>query len=168
MDLDFFDLQYRFIRDNTNEIVYNANPNLSEWNTKAEYPNIWKQADAIAKSLYSVALADLGQSTPSILTNTTALQHYTEDFSLINNLIGVNTKAGPAKDSYENLKQTTGPLETSPAVFSAKYLCQVPRRKAMGSLLMTILLANLVLLQATWTLLSFFASLYVERVDKTG
>lgn len=80
----------------------------------------------------------------------------------------MNAATGPAKASYENLKNSTGPLETSPAIISAKYLCQVPRRRAMGALIMALILANLVLLRASWALLTFFTSFYVAQFDPAG
>ncbi|RDW72819.1 hypothetical protein BP6252_06726 [Coleophoma cylindrospora] len=165
--LDFFNLQYRFITDTTNQIIYNKVPlSPGECNRTQQYPNVWLPADALGKSLYSVALADLGQKTSSILTSPTALEYYTQPFPEINNLTGVNAKAGPANTSY--VMQDGDHLQSSPAIFSAKYLCQVPRRKAMGSLIMSILLANLVLLQAYWTILSFLAGQFVENADDTA
>ena len=40
--------------------------------------------------------------------------------------VTVHTQPGPARSSYEALKDQTGPLNTSTAVVSTKYLCQVP------------------------------------------
>ena len=44
----------------------------------------------------------------------------------------------------------TGPLYISPSTISAEYLCQVPKRKPIGNLIVTILVADLVLLQTVW------------------
>ena len=57
----------------------------------------------------------------------------------------VSAQPGPARDSYEALKDQTGPLQ---AVVFTKYLCQVPRRKSTGTLLLSILVADLVFMQA--------------------
>lgn len=168
--LDFFDLNYRFIKDNTYEIVFHpgGDQNIKDSSATNEYPNIWLPADNLGKSLFSVALSDLGQKTSSILTDTAVLQKYTEEFPKLISLPGMNAETGPAKASYENLKNSTGPLETSPAIISAKYLCQVPRRRAMGALIMALILANLVLLRASWALLTFFTSFYVAQFDPAG
>ncbi|OBT65435.1 hypothetical protein VE03_06068 [Pseudogymnoascus sp. 23342-1-I1] len=167
---EFFDLNYRFIKDNNYDIVYRqgGDQNMKDWIANKEYPNIWLPADNLGKSLFSVTLSDLGQKTSSILTDTAVLQKYTEEFPNLISLPGMNAETGPAKASYENLKNSTGPLETSPAIISAKYLCQVPRRRAMGALIMALILANLVLLRASWALLTFFTSFYVTKFDPAG
>ena len=80
---------------------------------------------------------------PNILVNVTSLQHFTQKFTSMQNNTP-NARPGPARDSYEALKNQTGPLNTSTAVISTKYLCQVPRRKSTGTLLVSILVADLV------------------------
>lgn len=168
--LDFFDLNYRFIQDQSYYIFYEpgGNENIKDSDANKSYPNIWLPADNLGKSLFSVVLSDLGQKTSSILTDTAVLQKYTEEFPRLQSLPQMNAETGPAKASYENLKNSTGPLQTLPAVISAKYLCQVPRRRAMGTLIMALILANLVLMRAAWAILTFFTSLYVARFDPTG
>ena len=168
--LDFFDLNYRFIKDSTYEIVHDPTwkQNIKDWNATRQYPNIWLPADALGKSLFSVVLSDLGQNTSSILTDTAALQQYTENFPIIFSSNGMNAIPGPAIESYKTLKGNTGPPPTSSAVISTKYLCQVPRRRAMGTLIMSLILANLVLLRTSWALLTFITSSYVSHVDPVG
>jgi hypothetical protein len=60
----------------------------------------------------------------------------------------LNAILGPANDSYEVLKEQTGPLGTSPSVISTKYLCQVLLQKPTGTLFISILVADLVFMQA--------------------
>ncbi|KAL9117268.1 MAG: hypothetical protein Q9187_006197 [Circinaria calcarea] len=61
----------------------------------------------------------------------------------------------------------TGKVEITPSVIFAKYLCQVPQRKSGGSLFLSILLADLVLLQALWKVVNFTVSTYVVRKNPT-
>lgn len=125
--------------------------NLDRFNV---YPNIWVNADSLAKSMYSSVMADLGQSDPpNIVLNATALQHFTANFN--KNMDGeVNIRVGPANDSFAALQSQTGPLGTTPAVVFTKYSCQVPRRKSTGSLFVSILIADLVFMQALWKVFS--------------
>lgn len=66
------------------------------------------------------------------------------------------------QESY-NARQSgpnpTGKLGLSNSVVATEYLCQVPRRKAVGDILVSVLLADLVFLQFAW-------KLYTLLVDK--
>lgn len=50
-----------------------------------------------------------------------------------------------------------------PSVIVGQYLCQVPVLKPAGSLIVSILIADLVLLQALWQLVSLVAISFLER-----
>lgn len=119
-------------------------------------------------------MTDLGQTSPAlpnILTNATTLQRFTANFSLIldPNLANVaNAPPGPALADYDTLKSETGPLGTTPSVISTKYLCQVPRRKAAGELFIAILLADLVFLQALWTIFKLVTDTWFLSRKKRG
>jgi hypothetical protein len=74
---------------------------------------------------------DLGQvsATPDILSDTELLQYFTQG----------GFKASPGNDALLGVKSS---------VLATNYLCQVPRRKPGGSLIIAILVADLVLLRA--------------------
>lgn len=88
-DLNFFQVDYRFIIDTVDPpgaftVVFPGSYSPSNFTAgtrtsflaaQSAYPNIWPQADALAKSAYSTILADLGQvnAIPNILTNASAL-----------------------------------------------------------------------------------------------
>jgi hypothetical protein len=59
-------------------------------------------------------------------------------------------------------------VPTTPGVstISAQYLCQVPERKGWGSLLVSVLVADIVFLQVLWKLLCWIATFMVERGDE--
>lgn len=160
---NFFRVDFRFIVDHGlgNFAVifpgtYNYNSSLSgglvTLMSQEAYPNIWLYMDRLAKSAYSTILLDLGQNStlPNILTNTTALQFYTELFS--NPPFIANAHPGPATEDYNTLKAAMGQLGTTLSVISTEYLCQVPQRKTAGNLFISVLVADLVLLQALWRL----------------
>jgi len=129
--------------------------------------------DRLAKSLYSFILADLGQSTPSnILAHPSLLMEFV---NLTENQIpspynGLSGSLGyPPMDSetaFFNQTQKFAGLSIpsiDPSTISAQYLCQVPVRKSIGSLIISILVADLVFLQALWKILNWVVTLGLER-----
>ena len=114
-------------------------------------------------------MTDLGQSTatPNILLNATVLQYFTQNFTYMQNYT-VNAQPGLANDSYEALKDQTGPLNMSTAVISTKYLCQVPRRKSTGTVFISILVADLVFMQALWKILNLCSVAWLTHKDPKG
>lgn len=134
------------------------------------YPNIWVYADNLGKSIYSTILIDLGQNStsPNILTNATALQLYTALFPNPPFISHANARAGPATEDYNTLKDTTGPLGTTPSVISTEYLCQVPQRKTAGDLFISVLVADLVLLQTLWQLFKLGTSyIFLRKIPNS-
>ncbi|KAK8872360.1 hypothetical protein PGQ11_002874 [Apiospora arundinis] len=128
------------------------------------YPNVWAPADNLAKSAYATILADLGQaSTTTMLTDATLLQYFTADFQAIQEGPKANAWPGPATRSYDELRNETGPLYVTPSVVSAQYLCQVPRLRAPSSLVVAVLVADLVFLQAAWQLYKLATGLWLTR-----
>jgi hypothetical protein len=123
-------------------------------------------ADTLAKSFYSAISADLGRvNHSSILTNEATLQLFTENYS---NTVFDLVSAGPASDSYEALKATTGKPKVTPSAIFATYLCQTPERKLTTALVISVLLANLVLLRALWSTMTLVAVHIVETQDLKG
>ncbi len=119
--------------------------------------------------MYSADMIDLGQTQqPNILLNATAFQTYASDFANSSNRPSwINQVVGSALDSYSALQNQTGPLGASPAVIFTKCFCQVPQRKSTGSLLVSILVADLIFLQALWKAFNLVGSILARR-DPTG
>jgi glutamine phosphoribosylpyrophosphate amidotransferase len=122
--------------------------------------------DTLAKSFYSAISADMGMVTASnTLTNEATLQSFTRNYSDVEfNLVS----AGPASDSYENLKAVTGKSEVAPSTIFTSYLCRTPERKLTTALIVSVLLANLVLLRALWSIMTFVAVHVVASRDPNG
>ena len=85
-----------------------------------------------------------------------ALQTFTKIFPSLHSqghIIGVPDLQSQVPDGTIDdlgLLGGSGPLEVTPSVISTNYLCSVPRRKPLGSLILAILLADIVLLQSVW------------------
>ncbi|EXJ73723.1 uncharacterized protein A1O5_03485 [Cladophialophora psammophila CBS 110553] len=192
--LDFFDINYRYISNTVVDaesetwagsgvdVYFRADgETVSSLASSGTSPNIWIAADSLAKSFYSTIMTDLGQTAtttttatttssgvpPNILTNATALQYFSKNITYMQGFI-VNAIPGPANDSYKALKDQTGPLGTSPAVISTKYLCQVPKRKSLGTLVVSILVADLVFLQALWKVFTLGTEAWLTHKDPRG
>jgi hypothetical protein len=147
-------------------------PDLESFGTQ---PNIWLAADGLAKSLYSIILTDLGQSTDStdtlnILHNETALQFFRQ------NLPDMEKHFPPAfralrSSHYEviyNHTHAEGKLGTSPSFISTNYLCQIPSRKSWGTVVISIVIADLVFMQALWKLFNLITSTFLTRKHADG
>ena len=173
--LQFFDMNYNFYTAERNSGPYLHD----DWHTTEHYinrgnksqPQIWLPADRLAKSMYSTVMADLGQTNanhgPSLLNDPATLQKYSSRFSWIaNNSDIITTAFSPLEQhDYETLKRQgeTGPLEFSPAVIATKYLCQVPKLKSAGDILMSVLLADLVFLSLAWRLFTLGVDYFLDK-----
>lgn len=179
MSLDFFNLFSRFLQDQPGQVIYpyypSADPELSNSISALvagnEYPNIWIPADSLAKSFYSAILTDLGQvsASPNVLTDTETLQAFTTNFSYILNYSqNANVRPGPALENYNTLGASTGPLGTTPSVIFDKYICQVPMLKSTGNIIVSVLIADLVFMQALWQLLKLATEYFFLNKKRMG
>ena len=162
--LNFFEVDFRFIVDKGQgdfDIIYPGSygqydhyTSIANLINEESYPNIWEAADVLAKAAYSTVLTDLGQvsASPNILTDSEYLTYFTSNFSEARHEIA-NAYPGPATQAYGT--EGTGSLGTTPSVISTKYLCQVPQRKSGSNLFVSVLVADLVFLQAVWFLFKF-------------
>lgn len=125
-------------------------------------PNIWRHVDNFARSFYSVILADLGQqSSQNILMNAAALHYFSQNFSSMTDVETYWLKAGPSRSTFNGSE----PFTVDASYIYTDYLCQVPRLKSTGALIIAILVADLVFLQVAWKLLTWVATAMVERRD---
>jgi hypothetical protein len=135
-------------------------------NAKTPLNQMLYSTDALAKSFYSAISADLGRiNKPNILTNETTLQHFTSNYSSI--VFGL-LSAGPATASYDAMKAVTGKPQITSSTIFATYLCQTPKPKLTSALLISVLLANLVLLRALWSILNIFATYLAKAKNLKG
>lgn len=166
VDYHFVDEDYKILA-----LKNNPRPSLNDLIDNKTYPDIWLAANCFAKSAYSVVLADLGQThLLNILVDELALEYYTAEFLrfLAKGGNEGNAIPGPAKEPYATLKSSTGELKIVDLVIFTKYLYQVPRVKSVASLVFSILVADLVLLQALWTVFTFVVTSFLTRKDPNG
>jgi len=176
--LDYFKVNYRFsveYADFSTEMIfpgfYNETNSVAELDSQEAYPNIWVAADSLAKSVFWTILTDLGQTSlgPNILTDRDLLAYFTANFSLINEEYPpFNALPGPAKASFDpqadELNDTA--LVLFPSVVSTSYLCQIPKTKSTGNLLMSILVADLIFLQALWKIYILVVDTFILKEGK--
>jgi hypothetical protein len=152
---------------------------LSSWNnSNATQPYIPQQLDGFAKTLYSTILVDLGQTNKSnILTDPEKLQYYLSapfDVNRTTDAVANYTINAPwhldpvlASESYNllNTSNNMGLLEAKPAQIFSQYACQVPQRNSAGSLILSIIIGDLVLLQALWTVTKWTTDWWLTRTN---
>jgi hypothetical protein len=161
---EFFSGQERLIAILNNAAVllqysYDSN-SASLWSRT--YPQYYHAADLWAKAFQSTILTDPGQTQyqPNMLSNATLLQYFTSNFSDIVNDVIVFAKGYydaaslmnqiQVTEDYDSLRDMTGKLEVRPSTIATRYLCQTSQRKPTGNLILSVLVADLVLLQALW------------------
>ena len=162
--LEFFSGNYE-LWTNTSQVLFNrSHKNISDWLKDDKPPMIWKQTDTFAKAFYFSMMTDLGIKGPNLLTDPAALQRYTHFTRTGNKTIFGDAwgQAGPARSSYNTLKDQTGKLGVTHSTIYAQYLCTVPKQKSFGSLFVTILVADLVFLQTLWQITAWLMSSWVE------
>lgn len=136
----------------TLEELYSARNNFGQKNLIL--PGTYR----LARAMYSTVMSDLGQDIDpklNALLRPESLQDFT---SGINYSMKWRTgqpwwivfQPGPATADYEQLKDSTGELEVTPSVISTRYSCQIPKRKSAASLVLSIFVADVVLLQVAW------------------
>lgn len=121
--------------------------------------NLARLLDAFAKTYYSAVMWDLNfNRTTNAFANQPATQYLQDtirDATGDNSIIGNLSILGTAE------------LQGSPAQFSVQYICSVPRQKDTGSLIISVAVANIVLLSAFWKIFEMVARRYLIAKDST-
>ncbi|KAI2479999.1 hypothetical protein Ptr902_08180 [Pyrenophora tritici-repentis] len=162
----FFNVSYSMLMDDGLIVMSGTEPITIDGNSTDPFSLMLVSADSLAKAFYSTISADLGVvNGPNILTNQESLQQFTSDYGNIEiHLIA----AGPASDSYDTLKTVTGEPKVTESTIFTTYLCQTPVRKLTPALIISVLLANLVLLRALWSVMTLVAVQIVDTRDPKG
>jgi hypothetical protein len=123
--------------------------------------------DRVSKVLYSTVLADLGaaDSGPNLLADHTNLKAV---LAGLGNSTLYNNNSRPADISYAQLDADKDNLAITSATFYYQYMCQVPLRKNAGSMLIGIIVADLVFLQAAWHLLIWGTSFGLKHKNPSA
>ena len=141
-------------------------------------PDFWIPSDTFSKVFLSIMLTDLGHNnTITALNNAAALEYFSKnittmgqgsgyDLNVVDNSAPLNgsvenwLKAGPARRPYK--QSDGGNLEVTPSMLYSQYTCQVLRLKSTGSLIFSILVADLVILKAAWTVLNWVTAAVMQ------
>ena len=166
--LDFFNITGWFYMGNgdlrplqtTGESSRNITPMLAD-------VDVGLQVHHFATVFYSTILADLGQRNgPNILTDYGLMQQYVLEGYDARALPGFNPSTTTAQQAFDQAKATTGPLSVPPSTFNSQYICQVPRRRGLGSVIIAIIVGDAVFLQALFIILTWATTWYLNRTDK--
>ena len=68
-------------------------------------------------------------------------------------------------ETYDEFRPLTEKLGCKNSTIVAQYLCSVPESKSAGTMILAILIANLVFLQAAWRLLSLISQAMLPNAD---
>ncbi|KAK5434149.1 hypothetical protein LTR34_003661 [Exophiala xenobiotica] len=120
------------------------------------------QLHHFAAVFYSTILSDLGRANGSnILADRDLLQQYF--------LIGYDLLYGdpaiPPQQAFDDMIGTSGDLTIKPSTFNAQYICQVPRRRNWGSVVIAVLVADMVFLQSLFNLLMYTTTWCMKRTN---
>lgn len=130
---------------------------ISQNDRCAPIPDMVPQVDVFAKSFYSAVLTDLGQNKTNLLLHHDSLK-YLQDQATMN---VTSTTAGVNTTALQDLKAVS-------ATLFMQYQCSVPVLKGVGSVIISVLLADLVFLQALWLLLNFGSVWWLTRKTKSA
>ncbi|ROW07258.1 hypothetical protein VMCG_03807 [Cytospora schulzeri] len=132
-------------------------------------PSVWQPMSVLGKGMWFTVLADMGRdddAMPNMLSHPDLLESLTANMSVVNETITSAwawslrrkvTSLAPFVASQSTTNNTE--LQIYPSVLETNYICQVPKLKTTGTLIVSILVADLVLLQAIW-------KIYVLSVDR--
>lgn len=169
MDMDFLEAETCWLMlPNSTGILHldnfcdsNTISVLAKGTTKYKpIPSVWQPISVLGKAVWFAVLADLGRDNdfmPNILSRPDLLERFTANMSVVNEtitptwiwgLISSERTLAPLVASQSTTNNTE--LKILPSVLATNYICQVPGLKSTGTLIVSILVADLVLLQAIW------------------
>lgn len=137
-------------------------PSSPEFLTESDVKN---QADTLGLVFLSIMWTDLGQIKQSynILQDPELLRAYSDNLTEITLNLRENQTIGPETAPYKQSHDDDARLVVNPSILVMDYLCQVPERKPWGSLITSILAADIVFLRTLWAIVTFIASYFAKR-----
>ncbi|KAK5136246.1 hypothetical protein LTR08_003853 [Meristemomyces frigidus] len=178
-DLKFFICTVKLMTDKGGLSTFEfPNHTVEDWANQAkqyDLPKISTTVDVFAKIFYSLVLSDLGVNDTSnaLLTpggilylqsrNDTDLANATNkgDAGVVGLTRNITVNSDNGHNNISNLYDSlvkdlgTPSLNTTPSTIFTQYLCSVPKQKGAGSLFFSVLIADLVFVQALWTVLNW-------------
>ena len=167
--LDFFNITGWFYMGNgdLHALQVSGKPPSHKLKPMLAGVDVGLQVHHFATVFYSTILSDLGQPNgPNILTDFGLIQQYVLEGYDSRPLPGFNPSTTTAQQAFDQAKASAGPLSISPSTFNSQYICQVPRRRSTGPVLIAILVADIVFLQALFNILTLTSTWLLTRKDK--
>ncbi|KAM0544390.1 hypothetical protein ACHAPJ_011852 [Fusarium lateritium] len=120
-------------------------------------PDFWKSANILSKAMYFAILADLGRDDvhmPNLLSRPKLLEEFTQDLTKtakdLDKAFSWGINGAVANHTFKSSDYPDVDLSVTPSVLSSKYLCKVRKLKSPLSLIISVLVADIVLLSSTW------------------
>jgi len=175
--LSFFHFGAAFTTDERGLYWAGSNATLSDWIVNSTrdgdlngMPNIGITADAFGKSYYSLLLFDFGVQDPAVnpLASETGIRYLQSrnDTQLANISSILDTPASGTVRYVLQADETLPASNTSRSTtIFTQYLCSVPRRKGGFGLVFSVLIADIVFLQACWKIFCIITTYLLGRND---
>ncbi|KAI3392301.1 hypothetical protein diail_5909, partial [Diaporthe ilicicola] len=109
--------------------------------------------DSFAKAFYSSILLDLGGASP--LTDARSITYLLSQRN-------VNVLGAPQDQAVATFQDEMAPLNSTAAQLSLQYVCSVPKQKDRVTMVVSIIIADLVLLSAFWQCLNWVATKWLS------
>lgn len=113
--------------------------------------------DGFAKAFYSSVLLDLGS--PSPLTDAGSITYLLSKRNV--SVLGVSNKK-----AVDTFRDEMAPLGSTAAQLSLQYVCSVPKQKDRVSMVVSIIIADIVLLSAFWQCLNWAATKWLSAQSR--
>jgi hypothetical protein len=148
-------------------------PEAAQNNYDASMPNISLVVDAFAKTYYSLLLSDFNTTEETKATNALSTSEGIEYLQTVNDTDLANVRSifgdkggGAIGRSTNNLTNLNQPLDFAQhTTLFSRYLCSIPKQKSTFKLLFAVVLADIVFLNACWTVFGWIATWWLGRTD---
>ena len=123
--------------------------------------------DRLAKTFYAEVMIDTGNPNATVLTDPNLLEDWTRDFpDNIELLSAVSIARGiPTRYEQAHHHPPAGRLGTSPSRINLQYICEVPRLRPIPSVVGSVVVADLVYLQALWMVYTWALTRWTKKHD---
>jgi hypothetical protein len=121
--------------------------------------------DGFAKTLYSSIMLDLGpqHNVRNALLDVKTIDYLYNRSQLQSIYFSENI---PAETAYEFYRDKDAPLSEKPAQIYTQYVCSVPELRSGWSLVVSIIVADLVLISAFWNVFNWAATKWLSSKDE--
>jgi hypothetical protein len=146
------------------------------------FPSIWNRTDILARAMYYTAMVDLGRTDrTNMLTDPKLLEFLTANVTnearawqklqdddragTLDAVVHLGLDRNLANTSFSASDASKWGLGVAPAVLATTYTCQVPQAKPAGVFFLSVLIADLVLLQAIWLVFKLVVDGFFVRTE---